>query len=44
MDLIVVLKEKEGLAKLVERPRVQRVQALRPLNRENGNAGLTFDE
>src|SRR6185436_6802093 len=44
MDLIVVLKGNEGLAKLVERPRVQRVEALRPLDRENGNAWLTFDE
>lgn len=44
MNLIVLLKSESGLAKLVEGPRVERVQALWTLDREDGDAFLTFDE
>ena len=43
-DVIVVLKGEEGVAKLVERPRVERVEPLRPLDREDRDRRLTFDE
>jgi hypothetical protein len=43
-NVFVLLKCEKSLPQLVERPRVERVQALGPLDRENGNTSLTFDE
>ena len=43
-DRVVVLKIEDCLPELVERRRVERVQTLRAMNRENRDAGLTLDK
>jgi len=43
MDFIVSLKKEEGVLELVERARIERVEAVRPLDGENGDSRLAFD-